>query len=69
MKLVNSRGRVLLEVHDARFVAAGIVFYSWRGPGLGGYGPLESLQRIVEVVKLDAPSAKVIGLLPEPILH
>jgi len=64
MKLVNSRGRVLLEVYDARTIGAD-VFYSWHGPGLGGYGPLVQLHRAIETVKADAPSTRVIGLLPQ----
>jgi hypothetical protein len=64
MKVINSRGRVLLEVRDARTLPDGRVFYSWRGDGCGGYGPREHLERTIATIKADAPSARVIGTLP-----
>lgn len=74
MKLINSRGRLLLEVYaaevvnptqglDGRIVAE--VFYSYRGPGIGGYGPLMQLDNTIRSIIADNPSAKRVGLLPQ----
>lgn len=74
MKLVNSKGRLLLEVYSAEVVnpTTGLygrtvaeVFYSYRGPGIGGYGPLMQLDRTIRTVIADYPSAKRVGLLPQ----
>ena len=71
MKLVNSRGRIILEVYAA--TAAGIddrgfygVLYSYRGPGIGGRVDIVGLQRKIECCKLDEPSGRIVGLLPAP---
>jgi hypothetical protein len=73
MKVINSKGRVLLEVTGA--VSSGFakdgsgfenVTYSYRGPGMGGNVDIVGLHRTIECVKLDNPSAKIEGLLPEP---
>jgi hypothetical protein len=69
LQVINSRGRVLLAVHKAERVN-GILFYSWRGDGFGGYGPLEHLNRAIATVKEYAPSARIVGetveTLPAP---
>ncbi len=74
MTIVNSRGRVLLEVYAAEAVnptqglygrTVAEVFYSYRGPGIGGYGPLMQLDRTIKTIIADSPSAKRIGLLPQ----
>ena len=74
MQIVNNRGRVLLEVYAAEVVqpSSGLygrthaeIFYSYRGPGLGGFGPLMQLDRTIRTVIADHPSAKRIGLLPQ----
>ena len=71
MKLVNSRGRVLLEVVSAH--AAGIdehgfiaTTYQYRGDGCGGNVDLVGLHRTINCIRLDCPSAKLVGLLPNP---
>lgn len=70
MKLINSRGRIILEVTDA--TAQGVdarglygVMYSYTGPGIGGYTDIVGLQRKIECCKLDEPSGRVVGLLPQ----
>ena len=70
MKLINSRGRVILEVTDA--TAAGVdsrgfygVLYSYTGPGIGGCVDIVGLQRKIECCKLDEPSGRVVGTLPQ----
>jgi hypothetical protein len=74
MKLVNSRGRVILEVTGA--TAAGIdsrglygVLYSYTGPGIGGLQDLAGLQRKIEVCKMDEPSGRIVGTLPQPTIR
>jgi hypothetical protein len=71
MKLVNSRGRVLLEVTAAH--ATGIdergfigVTYSYDGDGRGGNVTLVQLGRTIEAIIADNPSAKLVGYLPKP---
>lgn len=67
MKVVNSRGRVLLEVTKAETIpATGETFYSYSGDSCGGYGPRSQLDQMIATIKSDAPSAKVIGTLPCP---
>lgn len=71
MKLINSRGRTLLEVTSATafFDNTGTldrVLYTYTGDGCGGYVDIVGLHRTIEAIKLDAPSAKLIGLLPHP---
>lgn len=68
MKVINSRGRVLLEVTNAtaHSVPLDRVLYSYRGEGCGGYVDLCGLHHAIETIKADAPSARVIGELPEP---
>lgn len=68
-KLVNSRGRTLLEVTSASMVeyqGAPCVFYSYKGDGCGGYGPIDSLNAMVRTIQADAPSARIVGQLPTP---
>jgi hypothetical protein len=78
MKLVNSRGRVLLHVTsaDADLVPApngGLMFantlYTYKGEGMGGYTDLVNLHRTIACVTSDNPSAKLEGLLPEPTIR
>ena len=75
MKLINSRGRVLLEVtgaHAQGMDARGLygVTYIYIGDGCGGNVPLEQLHKTIEFIKMDAPSSKLVGLLPEPeVIH
>ena len=72
MKLVNSRGRVLLEVYGATAIdidSKGFldpVMYQYRGEQCGGNVRIEGLHATIEAIKADNPSAKLIGLLPEP---
>lgn len=75
MKVVNRRGRVLLEVTRADVVNRHLdlngrtvadLVYTYKGPGIGGYGPLLQLHRTIHTIQADCPSAKVVGLLPEP---
>lgn len=72
MKLVNSKGRVLLEVCGATadgLDANGALFgvmYQYRGHGISGNVSIVSLNATIEAIKLDNPSAKLSGLLPEP---
>lgn len=72
MQVINSRGRVLLEVYAGDFDGfmedgTGVKdeMYSYRGPGMGGYGPLTQVHRAIQTIKADHPSAKVVGLLPQ----
>lgn len=65
MKVVNSRGRVLLEVTGIFETQNGETMYRYAGDGMGGIVPLEGLKRTIECVRLDAPSAKIVGELPE----
>ena len=71
MRLINSRGRVILEVTSAS--AEGIdergfygVLYSYTSPGIGGRVDLVGLQRKIECYKSDEPSGHLVGKLPEP---
>lgn len=67
MHMINRIGRVLLTVTDAHVVTyqnAPTIFYSWKGDGFGGYGPIDALQRAITTVKIDNASARVIGDLP-----
>lgn len=73
MKLINSRGRIILEVTGA--TAQGVdanglygVLYSYTGPGIGGCVDIVGLHRKIEICKLDEPSGRIIGELPEPVL-
>lgn len=69
MKLVNSRGRILLEVTGARWLGtpfASPLFYDYQGPGRCGCGPIESIQAEIAAVKVDSPSARLEGPLPAP---
>ena len=71
MKIVNSRGRVLLEVTRAVAIDIagktwpGDIFYCYSGDGLGGYGPLAQLHRTIQAIKTDNPSARIVGVLPQ----
>jgi hypothetical protein len=68
MKLINSKGRTLLEVTDARVVdyqGKPTVFYSYRGE-ISGYGPLASLHGVIGAILADNPSGRSIGFLPRP---
>lgn len=67
LRVINSRGRVLLEVYDVRTVnyrGGNVPFYSCRGDGCGGYGPAESVASMVATMLADAPSGRVVGELP-----
>lgn len=73
MKLINSKGRVLLEVYaatayglDANGALCGVM-YQYRGPGIGGNVSIVNLNNTIETIKLDAPSARLSGFLPEPV--
>lgn len=68
MKLINARGRVLLEVTSAAWTdeVGSAVMYSYRGDGVGGCNFIEGVHRLIECIKSDAPSAKLVGTLPEP---
>lgn len=72
LQVINSRGRLLLEVYRAdvvpadAYMNAGAIHYSYRGDGCGGCGPREAIERTIAIVKSDAPSAKVIGEWPIP---
>lgn len=71
MQLINNRGRVILEVTDA--TAQGVderglygVLYSYTGPGIGGRVDILGLHRKIQCCKLDEPSGKIVGTLPQP---
>jgi hypothetical protein len=71
MKLINSRGRTILEVYDA--TAQGVagsglfgILYSYRGPGIGGNVDIIGLQRKIECCRMDEPSGRIVGELPQP---
>ena len=71
MKVINRRGRVLLEVTGA--TAEGVdskglfgVLYHYQGVGCGGSVPLEHLHKRIEFTIANHPSGKVVGVLPEP---
>jgi hypothetical protein len=64
MKVINSRGRVLLEVTGASHSEKYGVLYTYRGDGCGGNVTEAGLKLTIATIKLDAPSAKVIGALP-----
>ncbi len=71
MKLVNSRGRVILEVTKAELnpnprPGGAAILYTYTGGGMGGYTDLPNLLRKIEYVKLDHPSAREVGELPKP---
>lgn len=74
MKIVNSRGRVLLTVTACRrYVhrdgSEARTVYDYSGPGMGGCNvDLTSLHRTIAALKLDCPSARAVGLLPNPTL-
>jgi hypothetical protein len=65
MKVINSRGRVLLEVTKAVDCNHAIL-YAYRGDGRGGYVDAVQLAHTINYIKMDHPSAKVIGELPKP---
>lgn len=65
MKVINARGRTLLEVTAAQFYQ-GRVTYSYRGDGFGGTTYAEGIQAQVNIIKGYSKSAKVVGTLPEP---
>ena len=65
MKLINSRGRILLEVESCRIVN-GNPIYIYSGPGCGGCVDRKGLDATVAHIQMDAPSAKRVGALPEP---
>ena len=65
MKLINSRGRVLLEVEKARVVNDSVI-YIYSGPGCGGCVDKQGLDETIRYIKLDNPSAKTVGFLPVP---
>ena len=66
MKVLNSRGRVLLEVTGAYVGPHGVTTYMYRGDGCGGCVTRDQLEQTIHFIKLDQPSAKVSGQLPEP---
>ena len=72
MKIINSKGRTLLEVTGAYPIIdnKGIadVFYSYSGE-ISGYGPAAQIQRAFETIKADSPSAHVVGTLPEALIN
>ena len=65
MKMINSKGRVLMQVTRADSVA-GRTLYTYTGDGIGGYTDWDGLQRTIATVKADAPSARVVGTVPLP---
>lgn len=74
MKIVNSRGRVLLSVTKAD--AHGIrpdgaltnVLYTYSGESCGGYALIQNLRQVIRFIFENNKSAKAIGLLPTPVL-
>ena len=67
MRLVNSRGRVLLQVVGAsRQGINGRTIYVYRGDGCGGHVNLETLHQTAAAITTDSPSAHWVGYLPEP---
>ncbi len=77
MKLVNSKGKVLLEVVSATATIGKNTYgepcfdnvtYLYKGDGIGGNACLVNLHNTIQTIKLDCPSAKVIGFLPNPII-
>ena len=73
MRLINSRGRVLLEVTSCvRYVRPDgselNTLYSYTGDGCGGNTTLAGLHQTIKAIQCDAPSAKLTGLLPNPSL-
>jgi hypothetical protein len=76
MRVVNRNGVTLLEVYKA--TAIGIdgrkglvgVMYHWKGETwVGrGCGRMEDLYRKIRAVMIDSKSARVVGLLPEPVI-
>lgn len=74
MIVVNSKGRELLKVTSA--TAEGMdkggfinTMYSYTGSNCGGYTDLTGLQRTIDAIKIDHPSAKVEGFLPHPTIR
>ena len=74
MKLINSRGRTLLEVYSAS--AKGIddrglydTVYNYQGPGIGGTVDIVGLHATIKHIRMDSPSAKLVGGLPEPTIR
>lgn len=73
MRVVNSRGRVLLEVTGCMATgidAHGIIgaMYQYTGPGMGGNVDLAGLHETIGYIKADHPSVKVEGFLPQPVI-
>ena len=69
MKLVTPKGRVILEVTYATRGLDGLTRYNYRSDTGLGYGlELAELQYAIECLRMDAPKAKLVGLLPEPAL-
>ena len=70
MKIINSRGRVLLEVHSAIVIVrdSGLfdIVYQYRGPGIGGTAGRMVLHEKMESIKEKNASAKTVGFLPKP---
>lgn len=73
-QVVNSRGRVLLQVTGAD--CAGVdehgcidILYTYKGDGIGGYTDIVNLGRTVQTIIMDSPSAHVIGSLPNPTIR
>ena len=65
MKVINSRGRVLLEVLKAVDCPHAIL-YRYAGDGCGGYVDAVQLAQTIHYIQMDNPSAKVIGTWPKP---
>lgn len=66
MRVLNKAGTVLLEVYKADYVdSSPHIQYSYRGPNMAGHGPLESVYRAIDAIRVDYRSARTVGELPE----
>lgn len=61
IKVLNSRGRILLEVTEVVEDATHGRLYTFKGEGCGGLLPRSGLESLIACIKLDAPSAHVVG--------
>ena len=64
MKLINSRGRVLLEVTSATASDEYGIIYRYKGDNCGGYTTEYELMKTIKCIQSDAPSARLVGVLP-----
>lgn len=73
MKVIDSKGCVLLDVYGA--TAKGLdewglydVMYDYTRDGVHGRQTLLGLDRLIAVIKLEAPDVDTVGLLPQPVV-